>query len=512
MELLRSADFSAYVRDRIRRDHVPGLAIALVRDDMIESVAFGKAALEPSRDCTPDSLFDIASASKSLTAAAVAMLVSDDRYPLVRYDAAMSSLLPGDFVMPGTDHGHVTVDDVLGHRTGMPAHDSSYFGPQAAQPDDARTITRNLRNLALVAPNRTQYMYNNMMYTAASYMVEQVTACPFSAFLRDNIFRPLGMNSTRLHPTQARAEALSHLIVDGHCWDPEAKRYLVVPFADAPEAQGAGKVLTSVNDYAKWVKAVMNRQAPVTEDMYAELLRKRISQEAPGDPASASSYYAAGWQVRHCGTHKLIWHEGSDDGFRSTHFFVPEFSFGGVILTNSETSGDLIDSLTNQFVESVVELSSGSPARPWTNPTLDESDSESQAHTDDRSDAESSSSFEEELRQELCPGIGTDVLPQELPLSVYKGEYWNPGYRHFQVGEKGGVLFVDANDRSMAFCLTFEHICDQTKYIAYMKAGTERKGIPTKAEFILENGIAVRLGLQLEEFLKEYIWFDRVNK
>lgn len=69
---------------------------------------------------TTDTLFDIASASKSLTAASVALIVDDDEnYPEVKYESHMSDLLPDDFAMPGKHHNHVTLDDALGHRTGL---------------------------------------------------------------------------------------------------------------------------------------------------------------------------------------------------------------------------------------------------------------------------------------------------------------------------------------------------------------------------------------------------------
>ena len=122
MDLFRAPEFAAYVNQLLLQDHVPGLAIALLQGEEIESAGFGKASLDPPKDCTADTLFDIASASKSLTAACVALLVDDNnKYPLVQYEARMSNLLRDDFVMPGNDHADVTLEDILSHRTGMAA-------------------------------------------------------------------------------------------------------------------------------------------------------------------------------------------------------------------------------------------------------------------------------------------------------------------------------------------------------------------------------------------------------
>ena len=120
----RSAAFEARIQAMMQSYHVPGLSLAIVHEGKITSVGWGKASLNPPRPCTPDTLFDIASCSKSLTAASVALLVDDDeKYPEVQWDALMSDLLPDDFVMPGVGYTEsITVDDVLSHRTGMPRY------------------------------------------------------------------------------------------------------------------------------------------------------------------------------------------------------------------------------------------------------------------------------------------------------------------------------------------------------------------------------------------------------
>jgi CubicO group peptidase (beta-lactamase class C family) len=122
MDLFHSPDFPSHVEDLMKQHHVPGIAIAIVQNETIASAGYGKASLDPSAPCTADTLFDIASASKSLTAASVGLLVHDnEKYPDVQYEAIVSRLLPGDFVMPGTGYTEsVTVEDLLSHRTGMP--------------------------------------------------------------------------------------------------------------------------------------------------------------------------------------------------------------------------------------------------------------------------------------------------------------------------------------------------------------------------------------------------------
>lgn len=119
MDLFNSPAFSSHVEELIKNNHIPGLAIAVVHKDAVASKAFGVASFDPPKPMTTDTLFDIASASKSLTAASVALLVADDSYPEISYEAEVAKLLPGEFVMPGQGYEGVTVEDILSHRSGM---------------------------------------------------------------------------------------------------------------------------------------------------------------------------------------------------------------------------------------------------------------------------------------------------------------------------------------------------------------------------------------------------------
>jgi CubicO group peptidase (beta-lactamase class C family) len=121
MDLFNSPTFSHHVETLMQKNRVPGLSIAIVQGDQVKSAGYGSASIEVQEPCTPDTLFDIASSSKSLTAAAIALLIEDINFPEVQYGSIMSELLPDDFVMSDELHTDtVTVDDLLGHHTGMP--------------------------------------------------------------------------------------------------------------------------------------------------------------------------------------------------------------------------------------------------------------------------------------------------------------------------------------------------------------------------------------------------------
>ncbi|KAL1845512.1 hypothetical protein Plec18167_008566 [Paecilomyces lecythidis] len=499
MDFFYSPKFSSRVEELMKQYHVPGLAIAIVQNETIASAGYGKASLDPSKPCTPDTLFDTASVGKSLTGASVGLLVNDnERYPEVQYEATMSSLLPDDFVMSGEGYTEgVTVEDILSHRTGLPAHDFSYRSQRAAQPDNPRSITRNLRNLPVATPIRSKHMYNNMMFTVATHLVEKKTGISYSDFLHERFFGPLDMHSTNLQPERARAKGLGDRIATGYFWDEKAQKYQGFQTPDCPEAQGAGCIITSVNDYIKWVKALMNHEDPVTEEVYKGIVRSR-SFENPDEkhlpPFTSPRAYGAGLGTFFYRGHKIVSHAGLVAGFGSWHFFLPDVKFGGVIFGNSGDGEPVASILGQELIDEVLRVP--------------------EAERPDRNKLESGDNLddpEKDLREKLCPGI-KESQPQKMPLSAYTGEYWNPGYRDITVQIKNDKLFIDATDRSMGFTLTLDHIGEQTKYIAHMSDFWEGGDVPLMAEFRFDNDRTVKMGLQLEEEedYQELIWFNRV--
>ncbi|KAI0539410.1 beta-lactamase family protein [Xylaria digitata] len=498
MDYLHSLDFPSHIEKLMQKYHVPGLAVAVIEGKRIFSAGYGLASLDPPKSCTADTLFDIASSSKSLTAASVGLLVRDnDKYPDVQYDAIMSKLLPEDFVMSGQGYTEgVTVEDILSHRTGLPRHDDSYLGPQAARPDDARSVTRNLRNLQVTAPIRSKFMYNNIMYTVATYLVEKKSGLTFADFLQNHFFGPLGMHSSHLQPERSRSFGLGDRIATGYHWDKETERYTGFEPLNSPEDQGAGSIMASVNDYIKWVKAMMNQEHPIDEEVYKGLVKMRTlttEDVDERDPLSSPIVYATGLEVFYYRGYMVIGHDGGISGFGSKHFFVPDLKLGGAIFGNTDSAGDVAEILSRELIDEVLGVSLSE--RPdWDKVVTD------------RNLKYENDSKEEEMRRVLRE----DAQPQKMPLSAYTGEYWNPGYKGLTVDIKDSKLFIDATDRSFGFSLVFDHVRDETEYIAHLRDFQAGLEVLVPVKFMFENDKAIKLGIEFESPL--FIWFDRVEE
>lgn len=380
------------------------------------------------------------------------------------------------------------------------------MGIRATRPDDARAVTRNLRNLAVAAPIRSKYMYCNMMFTVATYLVEKKTGLSFSDFLHEHFFRPLGMDSTSLQPKEAKLKGFGDLIATGYAWDDDKQFYRDFLYQDCPEAQGAGSIITSVNDYIKYVKAFLDHDDPFTEEICKGLLKPRMIQDPDCEnlpPFVSPIIYAAGWEVSYYRGHKIVSHDGNIPGSATRHFFLPDFKFGGTIFGNAaDGAGIVIAVLVWELIDEVIKV-------PRTE-RLDWNQIESRLQAGESIlDGSKLHNYEKEEREKLCPGV-EEAEPQKIPLSAYVGEYWNAGYHGMTVQVKDGGLFIDCSDRSMPFTLTFEHFYGQTKYIARMRDYFEGCEGPFRAEFRFENDRVVKMGLHLEDYIKELIWFDKI--
>ncbi|OJJ05861.1 hypothetical protein ASPVEDRAFT_55646 [Aspergillus versicolor CBS 583.65] len=484
MELLESTTLAALVEVLLAQNNIPGLCIAVVHNDEVACKGYGVANYEDNISCTGDTLFDIASCSKSLTAAAAALLVDDQKFPKVQYTALMSDLLPDDFVMPDPTYTTgITLEDVLSHRTGMASHDSSYMGIKSSNPDTPKSITRNLRNLKPAAPLRSRYLYCNQMYTVATHLIEETTQQSFADVLQERIFNPLNMTSTTLQPAATQAKGWSDRMAKGYIWENNTWRSL--PPQNCPEAQGAGSVISSGNDFIKWVKALLYHEGPITDKVYHGLTTLRSIVNPNGRRLRAHTtpaIYAAGMEIYYYRGVQVIGHDGREPGFASRFVFMPALRFGAVVLGNSAGAGQAATVIIRALMDEILGVA-----------------------------VEERPSYKKESKAKHV-AKNTKAPQTNKPNQRNKDrDYWNPGYRHMTLQVKDEHLFVDATDRSMGFTLTFHHVKDQTEYTAILTDEVELTDEAVEAEFVFKDGKAIKMGLDLEPTIKELIWFEKFN-
>ncbi|KAK6221273.1 penicillin-binding [Colletotrichum tabaci] len=329
-----SPDLDAYIEGIMREWHAPGLAVAIVDGDKTWAKGYGFAVLNNSTPVTPHTLFYTGSTTKSFTAAALSLLVDDaaansSLYAGLTWQTPVSSILRDDFVLSDDwATAHVTLEDALSHRTGYPRHD-------LASARTARDTVRLLRHLPLAAEPRTRFLYSNKMYAAAGYLVEVLTGTRLGAFLRDRLWAPMGMDETFFSLAEARRSGL--VLASEYYYDSVRGRHVELPHEPSSGEEGAGSVVSTVLDYAKYLRVMVDEAAPLSAAGHRELKTPRnfvVPSSKP--PYTGPMTYAFGWNTAVFEGEQVYFHTGAVTMFIAAMMMIPSKKVAVAVFTNSD--------------------------------------------------------------------------------------------------------------------------------------------------------------------------------
>jgi CubicO group peptidase (beta-lactamase class C family) len=195
----RFSDLDQYIEDARQSWPCPGVAVSIVKgDSVLHQNVYGLRDIENQLPMTEDTRFAMASVTKSFTAMSVALLVDEGK---LEWDKPVREYMPEFILDDPYATQHVTVRDMLSHRTGLPRHDFA-----ALRLDISRAaFIRRMKYLKFNATFREKFQYNNLMYYAAAYLVERIAGIKWEDFVRERIFTPLGMTASNLQPEPPQA-------------------------------------------------------------------------------------------------------------------------------------------------------------------------------------------------------------------------------------------------------------------------------------------------------------------
>lgn len=396
--------FDAYVERAREEWNVPGVAVAVVKDDAVV-YARGFGVLEAGRPERIDehTVFAIGSSSKAFTATAVAMLVESGE---VRWDAPVTTYLEGFQLHDPWVTREITVRDLLTHRSGLARGEFMWY----ASGFDREEVLRRVRFQEPATSFRSRFGYQNVMYLAAGQVIPAVTGTSWDGFVEERILDPLGMDRSSVSVTGLEGlpnVASPHTLADG---EP-----LAIPYRNIDNVGPAGSINASVRDVAQWVRLNL------AEGMYegTELLSPTTIAElhspqtigsaggTSGPPAHFRSY-GMGWMLQDYHGRKLVHHGGNIDGMTAMVAMIPEEELGLVVLANMNASG-----LPSALKFRILDAFLGVEARDWS--------AEMKARSD------SLSAVAETRRGELEASRIEGTLPS-LPLEEYAGTFTDPMY------------------------------------------------------------------------------------
>jgi CubicO group peptidase (beta-lactamase class C family) len=334
--------------ERLREElHAPGLSWGIVVDGALAaSGGVGVARTPDGPAVDPDTVFRIASMTKSFTALAILTLRDDGRLSL---DDAAGKYVPelARMPLPTRDAPAITVRHLLTHSAGFP-EDNPWGDRQLAQP--AATLHSWVATgLPFSTSPATAYEYSNYGFALLGQIVAKASGLPYREYVTTRILDPLGMRSTYWDERDVPSARLArgYRYVDGK-WQDE-------PIL-ADGAFGAmGGLFTSGRDLARYVAFMLSawppRDAEDTGPVRRSSLREMqqgqrligftATRPTPDAPLAATMRaYGYGLAESHdCRSRVTVAHGGGLPGFGSVMMWLPEHGVGVYAMANVTYAG-----------------------------------------------------------------------------------------------------------------------------------------------------------------------------
>ncbi len=403
----------AWVERSIRTFETPGIAIAIVKDGrVILTKGWGTRQLGGSARVSERTIFQVASNTKAMTAAAIAMLVDSGK---VRWTDRVIDHLPWFAMYDPYVSREMTVEDLLTHRSGLGlgGGDLLWFHADYTR----RQIVERLRYVRPATSFRSAYAYDNVLYIVAGELVAAVSGLPWDEFVARRIFQPLGMTSTNTTVTHFLSDdvATPHGPVDG--------RMQVVPPDTVDNVGGAGSVNSNVLDMAQWVRVLLDSgrvdgsRRLWRAERTGELWQGRTITAGPRSAGLAE--YALGWGLSYWKGQKIVTHTGGLAGMISRVMLIPGTRTGFVILTNAESPA--MGALTNYLRDWYTEPDTADYIARFSAP---------------------GAQFDEAAWERRLDSLHVRGTNPSLPLAKYAGTYRDAWYGDVTLVQEGAGLVI----------------------------------------------------------------------
>src|SRR6266581_5237124 len=186
----RLKGFDEYMQKLLQDWNAPGVGVGIVVSNKLAfDKGFGYRDYGKKLPFTPKTLCPIASNTKLFTTVAAGLLVKEGK---LEWDKPIRDSVPAIRFFNDELNRTVTLRDMLGHRTGITRHDTIWYKSDFSR----KELFERLKYLEPTQPFRQTFLYNNMMFAAAGYIIELSSGKTWEQLVREQILAPLEMNST----------------------------------------------------------------------------------------------------------------------------------------------------------------------------------------------------------------------------------------------------------------------------------------------------------------------------
>ena len=367
-----------------------GLTYGVIyRGDIVHTENFGFRDVEEKLPVNEDTIFQIASLTKSMVAAGIGMLVEEKK---MDWNTPLKELLPEWHVEDPVIRNTVTIVDCLAHRTGLQMNNywlqsnNNIIIPLK----DSMTF---LNGLVPVRPFRGQYQYNNLGYEVARHLIKKLSGMTWDQILHLKLFEPLQMLRTGTHQNFSGPDNVSKAY--GALSNGTPIRIGDAQIGDDTVAGAAGGVRSCLNDMLKLMKAwlvaadqqFINDSTSTAGSPLKQINYIMSAQIPTGAPSHHETSYAMGWARtelpgpmgviglnnpwrqgpagslngmplvgKSTAPQLVVYHQGANLGVLAAAILLPESQSAIVVLSNTLALNDCADWVGQLLLESLLDV------------------------------------------------------------------------------------------------------------------------------------------------------------
>jgi CubicO group peptidase (beta-lactamase class C family) len=419
----RLAGFDGYVEQLLKDWNAPAVGIGIVMgDDLVFAKGYGYRNYGQKLPFTPQTLCPIASNTKLFTAVAAGLLVNEGK---LTWDRPIRESVPSIRFYNQELDASVTLRDMLSHRTGITRHDMIWYRSAFTRQE----LFERVRYLEPRTAIRQMFLYNNLLYAAAGYIIELQSGKTWEAYVREKLLQPLGMSHTVF--TIAEMTGQSDAGVPFTEKRDTTELYQIPYYEDMEGVAPAGALISNVEEMSHWLIALMNNGNYGGKEVIPPSVLKTTLEPAMAQPNTLlethgyrevlNPAYGMGRGTASYRGHLLTYHGGDINGFHSQVSFLPEERIGVIAFV----IGDHCSRLRDVVSYNVYERLLGLDPTPWAERWLAERKKGKAASTAGRAKA------------------GLERVKETRPshwLEDYAGEYEHPAYGILKIAYKEGQL------------------------------------------------------------------------
>ena len=316
-------EYRELLKTEMPKNNIVGLSIALVdKDGIIWAEGFGYENLKDSVKATENTIYGIGSVTKLFTSTAIMQLAEKN---IIDIDKPVMNYVPEFKIksMVGRSDA-ITTRMILTHHSGLP---SDLLGLNSDR-ESYKNVVQYLNQQYTAFPPQYVRSYSNIGYCFLGYEIEKCSNSDYAAYIKNNIFMPLGMNHSFITDEGVLLKGISKTYNEKK--EQKDESYMMnIP---------AGGIYSDVKDMSLFIRSWLQDKSPLLK---AETINSIFTPQNTNVSFNLGSEYGIGWDLRRTKYNYVEEHGGATFYYRAQVALNRYAGLGVIILSNSSTAGSI---------------------------------------------------------------------------------------------------------------------------------------------------------------------------